>query len=472
MKIKTNWIAGLLVLFSFSYVSAQDKLVLTLDGSLELAYRNNPTYQMREKELQKAKASVSEAYSTIMPQINATASLQHAYDIQTNTIPNFMKIMLQPQPGVLPPDLDAIFSAYAGAMPDYISLSFGLENTAVYGATLTQPLFLGGAGYNGIRMAQAAERAAEHGLESTKQDLVYQTVSAFYGCLVSHEIVKVQEEALAQSEKNLSTVTKKFEAGSASKFDKMRAEVDVANNRPNAISARNNYKLSLTRLKVVLGLPMETEIDLSGELVFEEDEFAQSSLQDFQDIAAEKRPEVLAMMEQKSITRRGIGIARSAFLPKLFFQTDYSYLGMRNDFDFRQREMSKGFSSAVSLSIPLFTGLKNNRQYHKAKLDYKIMQDTEKQVTDGVAAEVEAVYNTFLLAKEKYEAASENVDLADETFRLATMMYDEGSNTQLDVFTAQLGLTSARLNYLSSLYEYQLARYALRKATGQLNEII
>jgi outer membrane protein TolC len=472
MKHNTIRIAGLLILLSLSSLIAQDKLVLTLDGSLELAYKNNPSLQMMEKELAKAKASVTESYSNVLPQINATASLQHAYNIQTNTIPNFMKAMLQPQPGVLPPDLDAIFSAYAGAMPDFISLSFGLENTAVYGATLTQPLFLGGAGYNGIRIAQSAERAAEHSLESTRQDLVFQTVSAFYGCLVSREIVKVQEEALEQSLQNLETVTKKYDAGSASKFDKMRAEVDVANNRPNAISARNNYKISLTRLKVVLGLPMETEIDVTGELVFERDDFAQASLREFQELAAEKRPEVQVISEQKSIMKKGIGIARSAFLPKVFFQTDYSYLGMRNDFDFRQNEMSKGFTSAVSVSIPIFSGLKNNRQYHKAKLDYKIMQDTEKQVTDGVAAEVEAVYNTFIEAKEKFEAANENVELAAETFRLATMMYDEGTNTQLDVFTAQLGLTSARLNYLSSLYEYQLARYALRKATGLLTEII
>lgn len=472
MKHITHWIIGTLVLFSISNAWAQDTLVLTLEGSVELAFRNNPSYQTALKEVKKAKASVGEAYSTILPQITGTASLQHAYSIQTNTIPNFMKTMLKPQPGVLPQDLENIFTLYTAAMPDFVNLSFGLENTAVYGVTLTQPLFLGGAGYNSIKIAQAGKRAVEHNLESTKQDLLYQTVRAFYGCLVAHEIVNVQEEALEQSIENLETVEKKYEAGSASKFDKMRAEVDVANNRPNAISARNNYKVALTGLKVVLGLPMETDIEISGNLSFEEDQFARSSLQEFQKLAADKRPEVLAMSEQKEITHKGIGIARSAFMPKLFFQTDYSYLGMRDDYDFRQREMSKGFTSAVSLSIPLFNGFKNNRQYQKAKLDYKIMTDTEKMVTDGVAAEVEAVYNSFIEAKEKYEAASENADLAAETFRLATMMYEEGTNTQLDVFTAQLGLTSARLNYLSSLYEYQLARYALRKATGLLTEII
>jgi len=172
------------------------------------------------------------------------------------------------------------------------------------------------------------------------------------------------------------------------------------------------------------------------------------------------------------MSQQGITLARSNFLPKLFFATDYSYLGMTNKWSITDPEYSRGFTSAISLQLPLFTGLKNNKQYQKSKIDYRMMLDTEKQVADGVFAEVEAIYNTFIEAKEKYEAANENVDLASETFRLATMMYEEGTNTQLDVFTAQLGLTSARLNYLSSLYEYQLARYALRKATGQLTEII
>ena len=89
MKHTTTWIAGILVLLSISSLVAQDNLVLTLEGSLELAYKNNPTLQMKEKELAKAKASVTESFSVVLPQINGTASLQHAYNIQTNTIPNF-----------------------------------------------------------------------------------------------------------------------------------------------------------------------------------------------------------------------------------------------------------------------------------------------------------------------------------------------------------------------------------------------
>ncbi|MBN1480490.1 TolC family protein [candidate division KSB1 bacterium] len=460
MLRKKYWILGILLLFPVSSLWSQDKLLLTLEGSVDLAFQNNPSYQIALKEVQKARASVTEAYSTIMPQLNTSAAYQHSWEIQESTIPNFIKIMFPPNfPGL-------------EDMPDFVRISFGLENTITLGASVTQPLFLGGAGIAGIKMAGAGARAAERNLEKTRQDLMYNTVSAFYGCLVAKELVKVQEEALQQSQENMEMVRKKFEAGAASKFDLMRAEVNVANTKPDAISARNQYKIALTRLKMVLALPMETEIQVDGELLYEDDDFTTKTIPDYQQMALRSRPELQALEEQKAISRHGISLARSNFMPKLFFTTDYSYLGMTNERKLVGVDYSRGFSSAVSLQLPLFTGLKNNKQYHKAKLDHRMMLDTQKQVTDGIIAEVEAVYNTFLEATEKYEAASENADLAQETFRLATMMYEEGTNTQLDVFTAQLGLTSARLNYLSSIYEYQLARYALRKVTGNLKEII
>ena len=458
---KTNWITSmLLVMLLISSSFAQEKLVLTLDGSVELAFKNNPSYQIALKEVKKAKASVTESYSSILPQLNAAAAYQHSWEIQESTIPNFIKLMF-------PPDYPGV-----GDMPDFVRISFGLENTITLGASVTQPLFLGGAGIAGIKMAGAASRASERNLEKTKQDLLYNTASAFYGCLVAKEVVKVQEEALQQSQENLEMVRKKYDAGAASKFDLMRAEVNVANTKPDAISARNQYKIALTRLKMVLALPMQTDIEVDGELLYEDDEFTTMAIPDYQQMALNTRPEIQALQEQKAISKHGITLARSNFLPKLFFATDYSYLGMTNEWALGDVDYSRGFTSAVSFQLPLFTGLKNNRQYQKSKIDYRMMLDTEKQVSDGVVAEVEAVYNTFLEAKEKYEAANENVELAEETFRLATMMYEEGTNTQLDVFTAQLGLTSARLNYLSSLYEYQLTRYALRKVTGNLTDII
>ena len=147
-------------------------------------------------------------------------------------------------------------------------------------------------------------------------------------------------------------------------------------------------------------------------------------------------------------------------------------MAMRNDYDFRKDDFSKGFTSALSLQIPLFHGFRSSSQYQKARLDYKIMLDTEKQVYDGIAAEAEVAYNKFQEAKQNYLSTSETVELANEALRLANLMYEEGANTQLDVLNSQLALTRAKLSHVNSLYEYQIARYQLRKVSGKLKGIL
>lgn len=449
----------LMMAFWVSGTLAQDVLTLSLDQSVSLAFENNPEYQMAQKEVAKARAGVWQSYSTILPKLDGSASLQHAWSIQENTIPNFIKPMLGDLVNIIPE---------AQNMPDFVKLSFGLENTLRYGLTLNQPLFLGGAGIAGIRIAKASERIAELNLQSQQQSLIYQTSNAFYSCLLAAELITVQQQALEQAQANLELVTKKYNVGSASGFDQMRAKVEVANLEPELITAKNNYQMALTQLRNVLGLEKTTQINVKGSFEYKSDEFGQLSLIELQRLAEQNRPEITQLRAQKQITKSSVTAARSNFLPKVVFTTDYSYLAMRNDYEFAQDDFSKGFTSMISLQIPLFQGFKNTKAYQQAKLDHKIMLDTEKQIRDGIFAQIELAFNGFQEAKEKYQAASESVELAEESLRLATLMYEEGASTQLDVLNAQLALNRARLNYVSSLYEYTMARYQLRQVTGTL----
>jgi outer membrane protein len=451
---------SIVTLFMPISVFTQTKMVLTLESSIDYALEQNPQYQIAQKQLAKAKASITESYANILPQLDASANFQHNWKIQENTIPNFIKFMLGPGfPGV-------------EEMPDYVKISFGLENTLTYGAMVTQPLFLGGAGIAGIQTARAAARASEQNLEAQKQNLIYQSANAFYSCLVTKEVIAVQEEALAQAQENLKVVSKKYDVGMASGFDKMRAQVDVANLQPSVITSKNNYQYALTYLRTILGLPKETDIEVSGELVYTEDDLHGYTLPELQEMALKNRPEMLGLEEQKTISRKGIVIARSQFLPKLFFSTDYSFLAMRNDLKFSQDDFSEGFTSGLSLQIPLFHGFRSAKQYQKAKLDYKITLDAEKQTSDLIIGEVEVTYNKFNESREKYLSAKESVQLAEEALRLANLMYEEGTNTQLDVISSQLALNQSRMNYVNSLFEYQVSRYQLRKSVGKLDGVL
>jgi outer membrane protein TolC len=472
MELNCKRILFMVLLAIPTLIFPQSVMQLTLEKSVDLALEKNPEIKMAEKNLAKSKAGIWEAYSTLFPQVNGSVNYQKSWDIQSNTMPNFFKGMMRPEPGVLPPDLESIFNAYSDAMPDFVAFPFGLENTLIYGATLTQPLFLGGAGLAGVKISYAAHRAARENLEMKRQGLIFQSANAFYACLLTKEITAVQEEALSQAQANLDVVAKKYTVGAASGFDKMRAEVEVANLKPSVINARNGYNSAISYLRNVLGLEKEVQIEVVGDLNYIDDKFSETSLAEIQQMTLENRPEIHLVDEQKYIANKSLCIARSNFMPKVFFQTDYSMIANRNDNKFTQDDFSKGYTSAISLQIPLFTSFRNSAQYQKARMDFKIMQDTEKQVSDGLTTEAEVVYHSFQEAKQKYQAAAQSVDLAKEALRLANMMYEEGANTQLDVLSSQLALTRAKLNYVSSLYEYQMARYQLRKVTGTLKKIL
>ena len=440
-----------------------ESLQVTLEKSVSMALAHNPTMKVAEKELEKAEAEVTRAYSTILPQLDATVNFQHAWSIQESTIPNFIKPMLGPL---------ADYIEGIDQMPDYVRIAFGQENTLNYGLLLTQPLFLGGAGLAGIKLSKAGARAAEHHLESRRQQLIYTSVDGFYACLLAQKLIAVQEEAMDQAMANLDVVLKKYNVGAASGYDKMRAEVEVANLKPDLINARNNYQLAQTRLRAIIGLDRDSQLEISGEFIYEEDDMGKLNLRELQDMALNKRPEMLTIHEQKQITQQGINIARSDFMPKIFFTTDYSYLAMKDDLKFSQRDFSKGFTSGISLRLSLFNGLNTVKQYQKAKLDYDIAQDSERQLIDIIYAEVEVALNNLNEAREKYMSAEETVALAQESLRLANLMYEEGANTQLDVLVSRLSVTQAQMNYYSSLYQYQMARYQLRKVTGQTKGIL
>jgi outer membrane protein TolC len=267
-------------------------------------------------------------------------------------------------------------------------------------------------------------------------------------------------------------VTKKFDVGMASPFDKMRAQVEVATIEPDVIAARNAHQSSLSVLRAVLGLDPATGIDVTGEFRYEPEEYASRSLAELQAMGLQERREKMIMDEQKNVADNAITVSRSGYWPTVIFQTDLSYLAMRDDLRFAPSNFSRGFYSSLTLQLPIFTGFRTVKESEKAELNYRSVLENERQLVNRISAEVEVMYNAFREADEKHRSALQTVELSREALRLATAMYNEGANTQLDVLSTQLALTRADLNYANMIFEYQVARYRLRKAVGRLEGVL
>jgi outer membrane protein TolC len=442
------------IIFSFGITLNGETLELNLEKARQIALEKNPSVKLAREAVAKSKASVTEIRGNLLPTVSGFSSFQHSWELQKVVMPNFIKTMLG--------------SAAPAGLPDYINVSFGMENSAVAGVNINQPLFMGGAIWNGYQISKLASSIIQSQYKVVEQKVLIDVTSAYYGLLFALSSVDVTEEGLQMSEKNLEQVNQFFTVGKASRFDVLRAEVQVANFKPMVVSAKNYAKLAESGLRMALGQNEQIDFIINDHLRFTASDLTEKNLDELIEIAERNRPEVYMMSRQKDIATRQLSLAKSAYMPSVIFGTSYQYQGQRNDYKFTNDDFLKSFNSSVTLSIPLFSGFKTSSKIQQAKIGIKEAGYQEESLLNGIRMEIKSAYFTLKQAQENVQTQEVTIKQAEEANRLAELMYTEGASTQLDVLNANVALNQAKMNYQKSLYEYNVALSSLKKAINEL----
>ncbi|RKY49541.1 MAG: hypothetical protein DRP91_04025 [Candidatus Neomarinimicrobiota bacterium] len=445
--VRKNLVATV-VLFGLIQLNAQD-IELTLERAKAIALENNQEIQMARKEVEKARYMLVEARGNFFPSISAFSSFQHAWELPTVIMNN--------------PFYDPIRNPNKK-----LYFKMGTENNLVYGFNLQLPIFTGGSIYNGYKIAKISYEIAEAQLKSKEQEVLSNVITAYYNVLFMRSMLKVTTEALEAAEENYRQVKKFYEVGKASEFDLIRAEVQVANYKPQLLSIKNQVKLSEDRLKILLNLDEEVGITYMDSLIFEGTEYLNKDLDTLINIAIENRADVKLLKLQKEILNRQVKLSISSLMPTVAFTTNLQYQGQKDDLDFTSEDFFKSFNSSVSISIPLFTGFRNYAKIQQKKIEVKRFDNQMESFIRAIKLEVKTAWMTLKEAAQNLETQQTILEQAKESYRLANLMYKEGMNTQLDVINAQIALNQSKMNYQRYLLEYNTALVKLLKALNQL----
>lgn len=441
MKILKN-IFSVFLLISFSAILFGQTLELDIKTAQQIALENNTQYKIAQETVAKAKAQVTEAGGGLLPSLSAFSQYQRAWELAT-------VVFDDPTLGQL-------------------SFKMGTDHTIVYGLSLEQPLFLGGAVWNSYKMAKHGQAIAKASLVSTKQDVLLQATSAYYGLLFSKSVIHVMEQAYATAQENLDQVHKIRSVGRASDFDVLRAEVQVANLLPVLTSAKNNAKVAESQLLLVLGIEDVSSIITLDSLKFIPNEFKNLTIEELYELALTNRPDIFIMDEQKNIMKRQVSVARAGLLPSLILQSSLQYQGMKNEFYFTNDDIYRSSSSTLSFSIPLFKGFRTAGKIQQAKAALRETDYQKEALYKTVKLEIEIAYLAITEKEQAVVTQSKIIDQALEALRLARLRYAEGLSTQLDVMNAEDALNQARMNYEQSLFDYNIAIAQLKKALNEL----
>lgn len=338
--------------------------------------------------------------------------------------------------------------------------------------TAAQVLYSGGGVRSAVRSTKLVREAALLDLQAVINEALLQVRISFYTVLLAREQIKVQESNLELLEQQLKNVSDRFAAGTVSSFEKLRAEVAVANAKVPLITARNNYRLAIEALRQALGFTTpqsasgRKEPNFIGTLAFTAQQFdRQAAL----DAARAHRPDLERIARLAESREEAITSARSALYPNVAAFGGWTLRkGPTNSFG----DSNHGWLVGVQSQWDIFDGRATQGRVAQARSLLAQTRLTLTEATLAVDVEVSRAHSQWQQATELSDASTRVVEQATEAVRLANARYNAGTGTQLDVLTAQVDLTTARNNQLQAYYSYNVAVAALRKAMGQADEYI
>src|SRR5882724_2522681 len=186
--------------------------------------------------------------------------------------------------------------------------------------TASQVLFAGGGVRSSIKSSRLAREAAVLDLQSTINDALLSVRVNFYNVLLAREKITVQEQNLGLLQQQLKDSTDRYNAGTVSAFEKLRAEVAVANARVPLITARNDYRLAIEALRQALGFTTNKQEflrkipDFVGTLDYTPTSF---DLQAAFDAAHANRPDLQRLAKLADSHEESVTAARSNYYPNL-----------------------------------------------------------------------------------------------------------------------------------------------------------
>ncbi len=356
-----------------------------------------------------------------------------------------------------------------------ISASIPAQNRS-WGISLqaTQAIFAGGGIQASNRGASLVRQAAELELQGVINEQLLAVRTRFYSVLLAQQLVTVQEENIKLLEEQLKDAQNRFEAGSISNFEVLRARVALANGQPDLITARNDYRLAIEEVRQVLGFSNVSGSNLVKLPVFlgslEVDLHQAVDLRTALSSARSQRPELQRLAKLEAAGKEQVVVSRSGARPQVsaFGRYDWVRGGPSSSWN----DKRDGWTAGLQAQWAVFDGRASKGRVAQAKS--RLMQ-TKLAVEESILAidvEVRRSHSSLTEAWELVGASGKVVEQADEALRLAKVRYSAGTATQLDVLTSQVELTRARLNQLQAYYRYNVALAALRKAMGEADSYV
>ena len=402
-----------------SYYHTQD----SVPSSLSLSLRDAQNYAIKQnRSLRNASLAVQEAYAkrwqtiaAMLPQVDGSYSYSN-------------------------------YLGYSATMSTAMGeFTINMPNVGALGATAS--VGINGQGIVGVLLNNIAIDMKKISLDKSESELRGSVMSSYVSLLALQSITELLDSSLVNIQ-NLESITQNaVNAGAAEQTtaDQIRVRVNTMKNNINI--QRRNIELATNTLKVLLDVPVETELTLTDSIddILSPERVISLLSENFR---IENNLNYQLLQKQVELAKRNVHMAGWAYGPTVALAYNYTKQQYYGEGGMR---MTPPNVIQVSVKMPLWSSGKRAAGVVEKKIALEEAKNTLSETTDNLAIQYRQLCFDLTNAYETYMNEKDNIEVAQRVFKSQTEKFKWGAASHLELTNASNDLINAQSTYVNAM---------------------
>lgn len=450
-----NILAALAVLAA-PLVSAEN-VQLSLEQCLEIALSDNPTVKVADMEVQRLDYSKKEVIGQLLPTIDFGANYNRTLEKQT------MYMNMDGFGGMGGDSGDSDEGTTRARSGGDGGIKVGLDNSWSLGFQASLPLIAPQL-WKSVTVSDTQILRSLEAARQSRQNLVDQVKSAYYGLLLAQDSRIVIQESYDMARLTHETYVKQAAAGAASDYDVLRTSVAMKNIEPEIIQADIAIRQARLQLLVLMGVDSAFEFEAATKLA----DYEKTMYDEVFALEADysNNADLRLLDIDTKLLQQQVAMKKLAFVPTLALSANYNWTSMSNGSPVSGFRWSPYSMVGLTLSVPLYHGGSRWNSLKAATIQANEMKWQRQNLERSIAMQTEIAIENIKLNVKQIASSSESVAEADRAHTIMEKSFEIGAASYLDLRDSELSLTRARLAYYQAIYNFLVAGSKLELLLG------
>ncbi|MFT5158169.1 MAG: outer membrane protein [Bacteroidia bacterium] len=417
-------------------VQAQNE-VLTLEISIQEVLANNFDGQLAKIDLEISQNNNTKGQAGLLPTVSINSGANYS---KNNTNLEFAG-------GIPPAKVD-------GAQSTSYNASLGVNYT----------IFNGFARIRTFEKFQYAENMSEMQLRLTIENAVVTTIGLFLDAARLEADIKAVESAIELSNLRVKRAEVSRSLGLSTSLELLSAQVDRQTDSANLLNLQNNVRLIKSQMNFFMGRAIASEflVEPPTAMVIE------SSLAELTDAAKQNSTALVLAEIRRNMSELDLDIANANTMPTINLNSSYGFNNAQNGAGIVLKNNNVGFSSGITLSLPIYSGGKVKTAIANAQLQVDRSEMTKAQNSLSIEKEVYDQWYNHQYFTQIIDLETKNIEVAGLNLTKVELAFKQGSITSLELRQAQLNVLSAQNRLNAAIYNREKVAYQLLRLQGRL----